>query len=210
MTYESIGGETITGSAPDLSLTETVSAGQADTAGKSAAENLGMFPSNGAVHDGTSTPALDVSQGLVSALGGQDVHPLEFAGAEIMPAVSGSALILQEPNESGETGYGSWVTHPSTMGYRRQGSSGGGIHGTGGGSLAAVVPEFDSGMNAGTSGDELGRVSNFYDGAQENPTSAQSAPTPRAAQDVSGLMPGGKPAATTTDSGGSGDGGGAG
>ena len=67
--------------------------------------------------------------------GGQAVHPLEFAGAEIMPAVSGSALILQEPNESGETGSGSWVTHPLTMGYRRQGPSGGSIHGTGGGSL---------------------------------------------------------------------------
>ena len=63
------------------------------------------------------------------------MHPLEFAGAEIMPAVSGSALILQEPNESGMTGYGSWVTHPSTMGYRRKGPSGGGIPGTGGGSL---------------------------------------------------------------------------
>ena len=49
----SIGGETITGSAPDLSLTETVSAGQADTAGTTAAENLGT------------------SQGVVSALGGQ-------------------------------------------------------------------------------------------------------------------------------------------
>ena len=90
------------------------------------------------------------------------------------------------------TGYGSWVTHPSTMGYRRQGSSGGGIHGTGGGSLAAVAPEFDSGMNAGTSGDELGRVSNFYDGAEENPTAAQSAPTPRGGQLASGLgLPGG-------------------
>ena len=108
---ESIGGETITGSAPDLSLTETVSAGHADTAGKTAAENLGTFPSNGAVHDGTSTTALDVSQGLVSA------------------------LILQEPNESGMTGYGSWVTHPSTIDHRRQGPSGGGIPGTGAVSL---------------------------------------------------------------------------
>ena len=50
-------------------LERRVSAGQADTAGKTAAENLGTFPSTGAVHDGTSTPALDVSQGLVSALG---------------------------------------------------------------------------------------------------------------------------------------------
>ena len=71
------------------SMSDAMGAGQADTAGNSTAENLGTFPSNGAVHDGTSTPALDVSQGLVSALGGQDVHPLEFAGAEIMPAVSG-------------------------------------------------------------------------------------------------------------------------
>jgi hypothetical protein len=49
-------------------------------------------------------------------------------------------------------------------------------------------------MNDGTDGQELERVANFYTGTEENPTSAQSAPTPRAAQDTSDEMPPGSPA----------------
>ena len=66
------------------------------------------------------------------------------------------------------------------------GGSGGGGSGSGSGSgggfttLTAVSPEFDSGMNDGTDGEELDRLQNFYGGTQENPTVAQSAPTPRA------------------------------
>ena len=37
--------------------------GQADTAGKSAAENLGTFPSDGAEHDATSPPGLARCEG---------------------------------------------------------------------------------------------------------------------------------------------------
>jgi hypothetical protein len=60
--------------------------------------------------------------------------------------------------------------------------------------ISGVAPEFDSGMNDGTDGQELERVENFYTGAEENPTSAQSAPTPRAEQQTSGIgAPGGGP-----------------
>jgi hypothetical protein len=53
------------------------------------------------VHDGTSQPALDISHDLVSAIGGQEVHCVEFAGAGILPVRSGSSMMLEEPNQSG-------------------------------------------------------------------------------------------------------------
>ena len=53
--------------------------------------------------------------------------------------------------------------------------------------LTAVSPEFDSGMNEGTDGEELERLQNFYNGTEENPTAAQSAPTPRAEQQVNAV-----------------------
>jgi hypothetical protein len=75
------------------------------------------------VHDGTSRPALDTSQGLVSAIGGQDVHGLEFVGAAIMPTQTGTSLILEEPNQSdpGTGNFVNWSSHPATIGYRRAG-----------------------------------------------------------------------------------------
>ncbi len=86
----------------------------------------------------------------------------------------------------GETSYASrgsnpetnWVSHPLAIGYRRAGS----IPGSSSGSfiaIPAVEPEFDSGMNEGSNGEELERITNFYSGAEENPTAAQLAPTPR-------------------------------
>ena len=41
-------------------------------------------------------------------------------------------------------------------------------------------------MNDGSSGQEMERITNFYNGAEENPTAAQSAPTPRVEQVVGG------------------------
>ena len=63
------------------------------------------------------------------------------------------------------------------------------MEGGGGGftTLTAVSPEFDSGMNEGTDGEELERLQNFYNGTEENPTAAQSAPTPRAEQQVNAV-----------------------
>jgi hypothetical protein len=47
------------------------------------AGQAGGYPVNSAIHDETVQPSLDTEQGLDSALGGQDVHPLAFEGAEI-------------------------------------------------------------------------------------------------------------------------------
>lgn len=155
---------------------------------------------NTAIHDGTSTAGMDTSKGLVSALGGQDMHPMQFIGAEIQPVQSGSSIALQE---QGGWGLRTWASHPSAIGYRRRGQFGGGVGGSGSGGgggsgssvvvIPAVSPEFDSGMNDGTDGQELERLENFYSGAEENPTSAQSAPTPRAEQQVSGAGAAGGP-----------------
>jgi hypothetical protein len=155
---------------------------------------MGMMGGNTAIHDGTSTAGMDTSKGLVSALGGQDMHPMQFTGAEIQPVQSGSSIALQE---QGGWGLRTWASHHSAIGYRRRGQFGGGVGGSGSGGgggsgssvvvIPAVSPEFDSGMNDGTDGQELERLENFYSGAEENPTSAQSAPTPRAEQQVVGV-----------------------
>ena len=85
VTHVATSSETDTGGG-EGAYTETLTAGHADTAGGAAAGQLGSFPGGptgpgGAVHDGTTQPVLDTSQGLVSALGGQDVHGLGFVGA---------------------------------------------------------------------------------------------------------------------------------
>ena len=47
---------------------------------------MGSSPTASAEHLGTSPNSLDTSSGLLSALGGADVHAMSFAGSEIMPA----------------------------------------------------------------------------------------------------------------------------
>ena len=57
------------------------------------------------------------------------MHCAEFTGAEIMPKVQGTSLILQDGDEANpDGGPVSWVSHPSAIGYRRAGyvSSGSG------------------------------------------------------------------------------------
>ena len=56
-----------------------------------------------------------------------------------------------------------------------------------------MAPEFDSGMNAGTGQDEVQRLGNFGQGAEENPTVAQSQPITRAVQQTAVVGPGGEP-----------------
>jgi hypothetical protein len=218
VTVENTSSETATGS--ELDLTATATAGFADTAGISDANDLGDFDSYHAVHDGTSEPILYTGQGLISAVGGQDLNALEFVGAEVHVGGNGAnnAMVVDE-GWSGAGPITSWVSHPSAIGYRLQGvvsagsGSGGGGGGSGSGSggggtitIAAVSPDFDSGMNDGTDGQELERVANFYTGTEENPTSAQSAPTPRAEQDISHGVPPGTPIAVPTSTKGSSDG----
>ncbi len=197
VTVESVAGNTSTGSiASPANFTETTTAGHADTVGNSIAENLGSYEVYHAVHDGANEPVLDSSKGLVSAVGGQDANAMEFVGPEVHVAqnATNTAMVIDE-GWSGASPITSWVSHPSAIGYRRQGAltigSGSGAHTL---TIEAVAPEFDSGMNDGTDGQELERVANFYTGAEENPTAAQSAPTPRAGQQTSGMgAPGGSP-----------------
>ena len=114
----------------------------------------------------------DTSQGLASAVGGQDIHALQFTGSEVQPGLSGSAVVLKQ--DGGRSGI--WTSHPSAIGYRRQGYVTGGSHGGSGSmtvTIAAVAPEFDSGMNSGADQDEMERLENFGQGAQENPLVAQ-------------------------------------
>ena len=167
--------ETTSGSEPSPPL-QLAQAGWATTIGEGVADRVGTFAANGAVHDGTTQPQLDVSQGLISALGGQVLHPLEFEGAEITPTQSGSGIVLDEPNETNPTsGMTTWLSHPSNIGYTRQSSSGNTIGGSGG-SSNAIAPTQDSGTSNGSSQDELERLLNFNGGAVQNPTSTQAAP----------------------------------
>ena len=140
-----------------------------DTYAVGLATSMGTSPLDAPIQDGTTTGEWDTSKNLVSALGGQDMHALQFTGAEVQPALSGSAIVL----EQGAGGSGTWVSHPSAIGYRRQGYVTSGSHGGSGSTtitIAAVAPEFDSGMNIGADQDETERLLNFSQGAEENPT----------------------------------------
>ena len=89
------------------------------------ATSMGTSPLDAPIQDGTTSGEWDTSQGLASAIGGQDMHALQFTGAEVQPALSGSAVAL----EQGGGGSGVWASHPSAIGYRRQGYTTGGSHG---------------------------------------------------------------------------------
>ncbi len=190
VTDEAVASNSSTGNIPSgATVTETTTASHADTVGNSVADLLGSYEVYRAVHDGANELTLDSSKGLVSAVRGQDANAMEFVGPEVHVAqnATNTAMVVDE-GWSGASPITSWVSHPSAIGYRRQGAltigSGSGAHTL---TIEAVAPEFDSGMNDGTDGQELERVANFYTGAQENPTSAQSAPTPRAGQQTSGM-----------------------
>ena len=130
------------------------------------ATSMGTSPLDAPIQNGTTSGEWDTSQGLASAVGGQDMRALQFTGAEVQPAISGSAVAL----EQGGGGSGIWASHPSAIGYRRQGYTTGGSHGGSGSgtiTIAAVAPEFDSGMNAGTGQDEVERLGNFGGGPRK-------------------------------------------
>ena len=115
---------------PDLGALPEPDSGPGDLGGSGVAESVGSFPlprgsaAGGAIHDGTTQPALDTSDGLVSAIAGQDLHAIEFSGAEIGITVSGTSINLEEENEADpEDGSTPWVSHPATIGYSREGTS---------------------------------------------------------------------------------------
>ena len=110
---------------------------------------------------------------------------LQFTGAEVKPRFSGSAIVL----EQGGGGSGIWASHPSAIGYRRQGYTTGGSHGGSGSgtiTIAAVAPEFDSGMNSGADPDEMERLGNFGQGAGKPDGGAVAADFAGRAADVRG------------------------
>jgi hypothetical protein len=198
VTVESFATSSSSGTNPAVDVTELETAGEVVSEVVSGAAEAGGYEKLSAVHDGTSPPPWDTEQGLGSAVSGQDIHPLSYTGAAIQPMISGdgSRMLLAETGDAsrGPSDETNWVSHPSAIGYRRAGvyaASSSGSHVT----IAEVAPGFDSGMNDGTSGEELTRITNFYTGAKENPTAAQSAPTPRAEQDISNGVPSGNPIA---------------
>ena len=134
------------------------------------AGRVGSAPTDGAIHQGTTPGSLDTSQGLVSAEGGEVLHPLEFAGSEVTPTPNSSGVALEEPNAGPGAPTTVWMSHPSNLGYARSTS----------GSTSAETPSQDSGTSNGSSQDELTRVKNFNGGATQNPTSNQAATTSRA------------------------------
>jgi hypothetical protein len=68
---------------------------------------MGIMGGNTAIYDGTSTAGMDTSKGLVSALDGQDMHPMQFTRPEIQPVQSGSSVALQE---EGGWGLRTWAS----------------------------------------------------------------------------------------------------
>ena len=136
------------------------------------AGRVGSDPTDGAIHQGTTPGSLDTSQGLVSAEGGEVLHPLEFAGSEVTPTPNSSGVALEEPNAGPGPPTTVWMSLPSNLGYTRSTS----------GSTGAETPSQDSGTSNGSSQDELTRVKNFNGGATQNPTSDQAATTSRAQQ----------------------------
>ena len=137
----------------------------------------------------------------MSALGGEGVHAMSFAGSEILPTANpaGTSLWLEESNQSGQTPT-NWVSHPSGIGYRRS-SPGITTSGSGSGSSSTGPPiagnpvTMDTGMSDGGNQEEINRLSNFITGGNENPTAMQPGPIGRAEQIAMPITPTGSPAA---------------
>jgi hypothetical protein len=55
---------------------------------------VGSSPTASAEHLGISPNSLDTSSGLLSALGGADVHAMSFAGSEILPAENAGGTVV--------------------------------------------------------------------------------------------------------------------
>ncbi len=189
-TLTSTNTATTTGSNDGANYTEFDFAGEGDSAGEQVATQVGTSPTASAEHMGTSPDSLDTGTGLLSAMGGADLHAMSFTGTEIKPAAnpSGNGVWLEESFEYGSQPT-NWQSHPSGIGYRR--NSPGITTTTGAGSSASTTtgppfagnaPTMDSGLSDGGGGEELTRLSNFVGGGNENTTSTQPGPTPRATQ----------------------------
>ena len=120
VTAESVTYDSTSGSDPGVNVTERETAGEVISETALGAQEAGGYPFLTAVHDGTSPPQWDTANGIDSALGGQDMHPLMFTGAAILPMISsdGSRVILAETSSAsrGSTNETSWLSHPSAIG----------------------------------------------------------------------------------------------
>jgi len=181
VTVESVSVTSSSGSNNGANLTELTNAGDGYSAGSPVAAQLGSSPVNSGLHMGTSPGGLDSAAGLLSALGGEAVHGLLYGGADVLPAVdaAGTGIWLEESYQSGSTPT-NWVSHPAGIGYRRTlpaTASSSGHAATP--AIPGNFPYMDSGTSDGSSGAELGRLTNFLTGGNENPNATQPGPTPR-------------------------------
>ncbi len=155
------------------------STGNAVNAPAAPADHLGSYAIGG-VHNGTQNRGFDTSQGLISALGGQGVHGLEFTGPEDQPIYENGTIAVNDYDgtlENGGPPNTPWESHPTSVGYVRGNQSTGTSAGTAGAAM-------DSGTRDGTPTDELNRLGAIGSTSEENPTSAQPGPTPRSQQNA--------------------------
>ena len=181
-TIESVTSFTSSGLGGNFTETENMGAGLA--AGAYVGDQVGDGAYGSAEHLGTTPNGVDNESGLLSALGGVAMHPIAFAGAEILPAIDSAenGVWLEENNQYGQTPT-NWISHPSGIGYRRAAP---GVASSSG--HAAIPPSsgnqptMDSGLADGDNDEEVNRLENFDTGGNDNTTSPQAGPTSRADQ----------------------------
>ncbi len=135
---------------PDGAFGAIPATGTAVNSGFGTANKLGYYEGGG-VHNGSDNRGFDGGSGLASALGGQNVHGLEFTGPEEQAVIESGGVAIYDadgsvnPEAPPST---SWQSHPSTVGYVRGNQSSGSSAGTQGAAM-------DSGTRNGTPADEL-------------------------------------------------------
>ncbi len=120
------------------------------SAAASLGDYRGLGSQGGAVHQGTGSGTLDISSGLLSGLGGIDVHAMENPGGEMSYSITdneGYGIVLED-------GPVPWQASPDDMGYRR--SPTGTTEGTTVADTVATMP--GAKMSGGTANGSLSNV----------------------------------------------------
>ena len=92
------------------------------TWGFAVAERVGNYAIGG-IHNGSQNRGFDVTQGLVSALGGQDASALQFTGSDEQPIGENGTIAINDfdgTENAGGPPNTPWESHPSTVGYVRE------------------------------------------------------------------------------------------
>jgi hypothetical protein len=133
-----------------------------DPGGSTVAEYAGSAPTYSAEHLGSTPAELETTDGLAAAMGGMAVHPLLFAGAEVMAQVN-SNRNAQDLNKSwwSSSSPTAWASHPTGIGYRRSVPGSGSIRSPG---IPGNAPITDSGTTDGSNDQEQARLANFDTG----------------------------------------------